>query len=58
MVGLAPLRGVLTYLDANVLIYAMEQVPGFTVAGDILRAIDRGEIHALTSDLTLAEALV
>jgi predicted nucleic acid-binding protein len=47
------------YLDANTFIYAIEQIEEFApVVADLMSAIDRGEIQAVTSELTLAETLV
>ena len=47
------------YLDTNIFIYAVEDFGGI---GNKLRALfarfDRGELHAVTSELTLAEVLV
>jgi predicted nucleic acid-binding protein len=47
------------YLDTNIFIYAVED---FTSLGDKLRHLfsrfDSGELHAVTSELTLAETLV
>lgn len=47
------------YLDANIVIYAVE---GFANYADqiqaLLKAMDAGEIIAVTSELTLAETLV
>jgi predicted nucleic acid-binding protein len=56
---ISAIAGPLLYLDANVLIYALENVPPF---GDRLRAvfrrIDAGELQAASSELSLAEVLV
>jgi predicted nucleic acid-binding protein len=47
------------YLDANIFIYTLEGYPDFTARIAIpLEAMDRQEIEALTSELTLAEVLV
>ena len=47
------------YLDANVFIYALEGFPAYAPAlRSLFEAIDRGEILAATSELTLAEVLV
>ncbi len=47
------------YLDANVFIYAVEGYPTFKDRLRILlEAIDRRDIEAVTSELTLAEVLV
>jgi predicted nucleic acid-binding protein len=59
MGSLDAIVGPAVYLDANTLIYAVENVP---VLGDRMRAlfgrIDAGELRGLTSELSLAEALV
>jgi len=51
--------GARVYLDANIIIYAVE---GYESHADriksVLRAMTEGEIKAVTSDLTLAEVLV
>ena len=58
MARLAEFTGRL-YLDTNIFIYALE---GYSVFRPILtplfETIDRGSIHAITSELTLAEVLV
>ena len=47
------------YLDANIFIYALEgHVRYAAVLTDLFGAIDRGEVQAVTSELTLAEVLV
>jgi predicted nucleic acid-binding protein len=47
------------YLDANFFIYVLESVePWARAAGEVLRALDRGELTAVTSELSLAECLV
>jgi predicted nucleic acid-binding protein len=47
------------YLDANFFIYALEAVqPWARAAGEILAALDRGDLTAVTSELSLAECLV
>lgn len=47
------------YLDTNIFIYAYEAHPPFLeVLRALFEAIERGEIRAVTSELTLAEALV
>lgn len=49
----------LVYLDTNVFIFALEAEPQFGPAcSALLRAVDKGEIFAVTSELTLAEVLV
>jgi predicted nucleic acid-binding protein len=51
--------GARAYLDANIIIYAVE---GYEIYADrikpILRAMTEGKIKVVTSDLTLAEVLV
>lgn len=53
------IQGRKVYLDTNIFIYAIEGFEDFEddLAG-LFRAIDRGEIEGVTSELTLAEALV
>jgi predicted nucleic acid-binding protein len=47
------------YLDANVLIYAVEAIqPYATLLAPVFQKIDAGELSATTSELTLAEVLV
>lgn len=47
------------YLDANIFIYAIEQVtPHNHLLNDLFAQIDVGNISACTSSLTLAEVLV
>ena len=47
------------YLDTNVFIYALEGYPTYkAVLGDVFDKIDSGQLHAATSELALAEALV
>lgn len=59
MGSLTTIVGRSIYLDANVLIYAVEDAHGF---GERLRTlferIDRGELTGVTSELSLAEVLV
>jgi predicted nucleic acid-binding protein len=59
MGSLNAIAGPTLYLDANALIYAVENAPVF---GDTMRGvferIDRGELHGMTSELSLAETLV
>ncbi|HSZ59707.1 MAG TPA: hypothetical protein VK797_28950 [Tepidisphaeraceae bacterium] len=53
------IAGTKVYLDANVFIYAVE---GFAGVGakltTLFQRFDRGELQAVTSELTLAEVLV
>ena len=47
------------YLDSNFFIYVLEAVePWAKAAREILGALDRGELKAVTSELSLAECLV
>jgi predicted nucleic acid-binding protein len=47
------------YLDTNIFIYALEGYPVFrAVLTTLFEALDRGEVTAVTSELTLAEVLV
>jgi len=47
------------YLDANFFIYTLEAVePWARAAGEVLKALDRGDLSAVTSELSLAECLV
>ncbi|HEX5647226.1 MAG TPA: PIN domain-containing protein [Nitrospira sp.] len=47
------------YLDTNIFIYALEGYPVFrAVLTTLFTALDRGELMAVTSELTLAEVLV
>lgn len=56
---LIALAGRRLYLDANVVIYALEDVAPYTdVTRHIWQAIDAGECSAVTSELTLGECLV
>jgi predicted nucleic acid-binding protein len=53
------LGGQRVYLDTNIFIYALEGQPEFlTPLADVFAGIDQGELHAVTSELTLAEVLV
>ena len=59
MGSLADLAGKRVYLDANVFIYALDDLPPWNVtAAGLLRAAEAGEFAAVTSELTLAECLV
>jgi predicted nucleic acid-binding protein len=56
---LSRLSGGVVYLDANVLIYAIERIPEFTgLVAPLVAAIDEGRLRAVSSELTLAEVLV
>lgn len=47
------------YLDTNIFVYALEGYPVFRpILTSLFEAIDRGDIQAVTSELTLAEVLV
>ena len=47
------------YLDANVFIYVVEEVPLFLgVLGPLFDAVASGQVRAVTSEVTLAEVLV
>lgn len=53
------LEGRPVYLDTNVFIYAIEGYPDFfQPLTELLRAIDTGDLNAVTNELTLAETLV
>ena len=53
------LRGQRVYLDANIFIYALNSLEPYRVALlELFAAIDAGEIHSATSELTVAEVLV
>jgi predicted nucleic acid-binding protein len=59
MGGLAALSQKAVYLDTNILVYAVEgfdEHRGFIE--DLFGRIDAGEVSAVTSELSLAEALV
>ncbi len=52
------LRGRRVYLDTNIFIYAVEAVAEYAAVVDALfDLLEGGEIEAVTSELTLAEAL-
>lgn len=51
--------GALVYLDTNILLYALEGYPAFIQdLTQLFQSIDRGDLMAVTSELSLAEALV
>ncbi len=53
------LAGGTAYLDTNTFIYAVERIEEFRpLIDELLPAIDRGSIRAVTTELTLAEVLV
>jgi predicted nucleic acid-binding protein len=59
MGSLNALAGNTIYLDANLFIYAIEGLPPFAAKlVSLFQRFDRGELHAVTSELTLAEVLV
>ncbi len=56
---LTELAGKKVYLDSNVFIYTIENVdPWAARTVEVLAAIDKDELAAVTSELSLAEALV
>jgi hypothetical protein len=56
---LSELVGLRVYLDANILIYALEGFALFSTELQLLfDAIQEGRIHGVTSELSLAEVLV
>jgi predicted nucleic acid-binding protein len=59
MALLSAVAGPFIYLDTNVFIYALEAFPEYVeVTTELFAALDRGQFQAVTSELTLAEALV
>jgi predicted nucleic acid-binding protein len=59
MGSLTALTGDVIYLDANIFIYALEGLPPFAAQlAALFQRFDRGELRAVTSELTLAEVLV
>lgn len=53
------IQGPRVYLDTNIFIYGIEGFERFEdEVGALFSAVDRGNIEAATSELTLAEALV
>ena len=53
------IEGPRIYLDTNIFIYAVEGFDRFEEEiSTLFSAVDRGKIEAITSELTLAEALV
>lgn len=56
---LTSLLGDRVYLDANIVVYAVEGfAPHAKAIKALLRAVDDGELTVATSDLTLAEVLI
>lgn len=59
MGNLTAIQGNRVYLDTNIWIYALEEHPNFAVAlAELFQIIDQGGLAAVTSELSLAEALV
>jgi predicted nucleic acid-binding protein len=59
MGSLIALTGTTVYLDTNLFIYAMEGLPPVaSKLATLFHRFDRGELHAVTSELSLAEVLV
>lgn len=59
MATIADLKGKRIYLDANVFIYALDNLPPWNVlSAELLHGAEAGVIAAITSELTLAECLV
>ena len=59
MALLSSLSGNIVYLDTNIFIYAMEGYAAFESAlRDLFESMSRGDLLAVTSELTLAEVLV
>lgn len=59
MGSITSLVGDVIYLDANLFIYALEGLPPFaTKLAALFQRFDRGELRAVTSELTLAGVLV
>ena len=58
MIDIESFTGDHVYLDANIFIYAVEGFPKYSaLCSDILQSIEDMKIHAVTSELTLAEVL-
>jgi predicted nucleic acid-binding protein len=56
---LRALSGQRVYLDTNIFIYAYEAHPSYVhVLTRLFEAIERGDVRAVTSELSLAEVLV
>jgi predicted nucleic acid-binding protein len=59
MGSITTLAGGVIYLDANLFICALEGLPPFAAKlAALFQRFDRGELGAVTSELTLAEVLV
>jgi predicted nucleic acid-binding protein len=53
------IQGNRVYLDTNIWIYASEGYPPFIYnLSQLFQSIDQGNLNAVTSELSLAEALV
>lgn len=53
------IQGKRIYLDTNVFVYVFEGFdPYISLLRPVIERIDRGELHSVTSELTLAEILV
>jgi uncharacterized protein len=53
------LTGRNVYLDSNIIVFAVERgSPWSGILSQLFQAIDRGAVHAFTSELTIAEVLV
>ena len=58
MIVIESFTGDHVYLDVNIFIYAVEGFPKYSkLCADILQSIEDMKIHAVTSELTLAEVL-
>ena len=56
---LKSLKATRIYFDANIFIYALEGISPFAEALlDVFESVDKGEMTAVTSELSLAECLV
>lgn len=59
MIDIESFTGDHVYLDANLFIYAVEGFQKYATLCDVIfRSIEEMKIHAVTSELTLAEVLV
>ena len=53
------IKGEQIYLDTNIFIYALEAYPEYvSILTSVFAAIDKGQVKAVTSELTLAEVLI
>ena len=56
---LSAIEGDSAYLDTNVFVYALEEHPRYAAAlAELFEAVDAGKLQAVTSELSVAEALV